>query len=259
MLPFDVNIDYSTVEVINDELITIEATTFKPDIIIKSDKVIFMIEFENSHINFKRKKRFKVYVSVYDYKENRDNKMIFFSVIFTVENTKLAEYKLNNGDYFSFPIISIADLNMKKIINNIKSKIENNDVFEAEELIQLALTPIMPKKRSGCIEQFYNVAELMSQIDFPDVESKESTVAIVLMLSELYFDKNDSLRKRIHGVYMEKVDCIQEAFQEKYDEGRSEGKLEVARNMLIEGLDLEIISQCTGFSLEEVINLKNQG
>ena len=105
-----------------------------------------MIEFENSHINFKRKKRFKVYVSVYDYKENRDNKMIFFSVIFTVENTKLAEYKLNNGNYFSFPIISIADLNMKKIINNIKSKIENNDVFEAEELIQLALTPIMPKK-----------------------------------------------------------------------------------------------------------------
>ena len=72
--------------------------------------------------------------------------MIFFSVIFTVENTKLAEYKLNNGNYFSFPIISIADLNMKKIINNIKSKIENNDVFEAEELIQLALTPIMPKK-----------------------------------------------------------------------------------------------------------------
>lgn len=60
MLPFDVDIDYSTVEVMSDELITIEATTFKPDIIIKSDKVIFMIEFETSHVNIKRKKRFKV-------------------------------------------------------------------------------------------------------------------------------------------------------------------------------------------------------
>lgn len=146
MLPFDVEIDYSTVEVINDELITIEATTFKPDIIIKTDEVIFMIEFESSHVDIERKKRFKVYVSVYDYKENQEHKPIFFSVISTVENTKLAEHKLNNGDYFSFPIISVADLDMDKIINNIKTKIENNDVFEAEELIQLALTPIMPKK-----------------------------------------------------------------------------------------------------------------
>ena len=254
MLPFDVEIDYSTVEVINDELITIEATTFKPDIIIKTDEVIFMIEFESSHVDIERKKRFKVYVSVYDYKENQEHKPIFFSVISTVENTKLAEHKLNNGDYFSFPIISVADLDMDKIINNIKTKIENNGVFEAEELIQLALTPIMPKKRSDCIKQFYAVADLMSQIDFPDDESKESTVAIVLMLSELYFDKNDSLRKRIQGVYMERVDCIQEAFQEKFDEG----KLFVAQNMLDEGVDIETILKVTELTPEAINDLKNQ-
>jgi predicted transposase/invertase (TIGR01784 family) len=41
------------------------------------------------------------------------------------------------------------------------------------------------------------------------------------------------------------------------EEGREEGKLEVARNLLAEGISPDIISRTSGISLEEVQNLQN--
>ena len=51
--------------------------------------------------------------------------------------------------------------------------------------------------------------------------------------------------------------ATQKGHEEGMQKGRQEGRQEVALNFLSAGLDLEIVSKCTGLSEEEINKLKN--
>ena len=66
--------------------------------------------------------------------------------------------------------------------------------------------------------------------------------------------------KQIEGSLKEREGNMLATFGERiYNEGREEGiekcRIEVAKNMLADGLDIAQIARCTGFSLEEVRRL----
>ncbi len=44
------------------------------------------------------------------------------------------------------------------------------------------------------------------------------------MLGNMYFEKDDPLRKDILGDFMMKVDCIEEYGKEQYNKGKKKGK-----------------------------------
>ena len=93
---------------------------------------------------------------------------------------------------------------------------------------------------------------------------------IVLMLSSMYFDELDPVRKDIRGDFMGKVDCVAEACRKSFDEGVSKGHSDglskgrceaeenIVRNMLVNS-DLSVgeISRLCGVSLDRVVDLKN--
>ena len=89
---------------------------------------------------------------------------------------------------------------------------------------------------------------------------------IVLMLSSMYFDELDPVRKDIRGDLMGKVDCVAEACRKSFDEGHSDGlskgrfeaEENIVRNMLVNSdLSVEEISRLCGVSLDRVVDLKN--
>ena len=225
------------------------------------------MEFESSHVGLKKKKLFKLYIAAYDYKNNDKNDSILFFVVSTKEKSKMAEYNINDWDSFKFPIISLRELDKEKIINDIKTKMDNKDTFTNRELIELALTPILEKDKENVIDQFYETKEIMSKIHYPSDEIKTSVYGIVLMLSSMYFDELDPIRKDIQGDLMGKVDCVAEACKKSFEEGHSEGHSEgysecedvVVRNMLVNSdLSVEEISRISGVSLDKVVDLKNK-
>ena len=257
----DFDFDPSDVEVLTTEDVVIEPSLVRPDYILKINNVIFMMEFESSHVGLKKKKLFKLYISAYDYKNNEDNNDIVFFVVSTKEKSKMAEYRINDWDTFKFPIISLNDLDKEKIINNIKIKMLNKDTFTNRELIELALTPILEKDKNSIINQFYETKDLMSEIDYPNEEIRTSVYGIVLMLSSMYFEELDVVRKDIQGDLMGKVDCVMEACRESYDDGVSQGisdgKDEIISNLLVNtDLSVEEISEGSGVPLERVIEIQ---
>ena len=154
----------------------------------------------------------------------------------------------------------------EKIINNIETKMDNKDTFTNRELIELALTPILEKNKEKVIGQFYETKEIMSRIQYPTDEIKTSVYGIVLMLSSMYFDELDPVRKDIQGDLMGKVDCVAEACRKSFDEGHSDGlskgrfeaEENIVRNMLVNSdLSVEEISRLCGVSLDRVVDLKN--
>ena len=124
-------------------------------------------------------------------------------------------------------------------------------------MIELAITPILPDKRQDIINQFFKTSEIISRITFPNEDIKNSVCGLVLMLTNIYFDELEEVRKKIQGVYMGKIDCVVEFGQEKYDAGVRDKSEDLTKNLLSEGsFSDEKISQLTDLPLEKVKELK---
>ncbi len=54
------------------------------------------------------------------------------------------------------------------------------------------------------------------------------------------------------GLQQGKEEGLAEGLEKGKEEGIAEGKIETARNMLHKGLEIELISQCTGLTIEEI-------
>ena len=114
---FEIELDYSQIDEITEEHVILEGEVKKPDAIFSDGKVVLMLEYQSTKLKTNDKKRFKVYVSIWDFQRNDDNKKIIFAVISTADNSGMAEYKINDWDIFKFPILSLKDLNLEEIIN----------------------------------------------------------------------------------------------------------------------------------------------
>ena len=157
--------------------------------------------------------------------------------------------------YFDLFVVCLF---FEEIINNAEDKIENSECFSIEELVKLALTSLMPGTREGNIKQFDKLADMIGGIVFEDEDAKISFCGLVLLLSNIYFDSNDSAGKRIHGVFMGKVDCITQMRREQFDAGRKEGLLEAVRFLLKKGFSVFDISQDIDLPIDKIIELKNE-
>ena len=236
---------------LTEDLISLRIAQFRPD---------FMIEYESSHVGTPSKKRFHTYVALYDYENNREDLDIIFCVITTKEKTKMVEYKIGDIDSFKIFIFNIQDLGIEKIISNANFKIKNNIVFTARELVELALTSIMDGTHEGNIEQFFKLSQMMDEILFEDEDSKTSFCGIIFLLSNMYFNEDDPIRKKIQGVFMGKVDCIVEMRKEEFDNGFDDGfdkaMFKMAKKLLLETFPVETVSRITELPISEVTNLK---
>ena len=247
-----------------EELISLRIAQFRPDFIGSDGKTIVMLEYESSFLGKQTRKRFHAYVALYDYENNDEDLDIFFCVITTKEKSKIVKHKIGDIDSFKISVFNIADLGMEKILSNADFKIKNQIRFTTEELVELALTSLMPGSREKNIRQFFKLSNMMDKIVFDSEDAKTSFCGIVLLLSNIYFEKDDEMRKRIQGVFMGKVDCIVEmredqfkngfnnGFNNGFSDGVSKSSLKIARNMLAEGMSVEDVSKLTELPIDEV-------
>ena len=106
----------------------------------------------------------------------------------------------------------------------------------------------------------------MDMVSYDNIEIKESAYGIALMLANMYFDKNDPVRKKLQRDFMMKIDCIDEVIQESYEKGTNDG-IGMIENLLknkkitpedaIEQLlsincDIDVISKITGLPKKEI-------
>ena len=253
------SIDSSTFEEQTRELISLKISQFIPDFIAKNDKIYLMWEFESKHVDKSSKKRFHTYVALFDYEYNDEDLDIIFLVISTAEKSKVAEYNIGDTDNFKIIIFNIKELGFEEIINNACDKIKIQKSFNMTELVKLALTSLMPGTREGNIKQFKVLSDMIKNIVFEDEDAKISFGGLLLLLSNIYFDKEDPIRKKIQGDIMGKIDCIVEMREEQYnsgyDSGVDDGVLKVARNLLVNGFPIEMVCENTSLPLDKINGL----
>lgn len=80
------------------------------------------------------------------------------------------------------------------------------------------------------------------------------------------FFKDDELKEMVdllktftrHPEVERIIEKYGEGFDTIYFNGNADAKLQIARNFLKKGVDVELISECTGISIEKIKNLKRE-
>jgi predicted transposase/invertase (TIGR01784 family) len=83
-------------------------------------------------------------------------------------------------------------------------------------------------------------------------EEKRITEADFKQLNQVYYDEGE-MGMLINAIRKEK----REIFKQGKIEGKFEEKLEIAKSMLLKGLNVELIVEITQLSKEEIEQLKN--
>ena len=95
-------IDIETKEIIYNptELIELDPTVYKTDMIMELDNVIVLTEFQSTPMRIKDDRRCRLYTALVDYARD-NNKPILILVISTAEKTNIRRYKLNDNCVFT--------------------------------------------------------------------------------------------------------------------------------------------------------------
>ena len=130
----------------------------------------------------------------------------------------------------------------------------------------------LPNYKGICYNEADELSAMLSLINADSFDEmrriaagNEEALSIVETLEEIMLDEKVSLA---YNVEKEKRKLELTGFEKGYDEGKAEGRtegleegkkeanLEIAKKMINEGLNSEIISNLTNFSIEEIENLK---
>ena len=192
-------------------------------------------------------------------------------IISTVEDKSRKIEKWHHNDVFTIYIISLKDRDGLKALNSIKSKIRNKFMksdFNEKELL-------------------FEVGDLTNKARFESDFVKDQVKSILLILGNKFIKDKEEL-KNFGDIMMESshlLSFVKRTSGDLIEEGRKEGKsigigegvegksigigegveigrkdgiISVAKRMLMKGMDIDVISDATGLSIEEINSLKEK-
>ena len=261
--------DSKTCQILNSELFVVNLSARRADLILKLDNMYLIIEFQSSKVFRYDKKRFSTYAHMFDLNKD-DNLPVYLCVLSTAEKSKMVKYSINDKSVFIFSIVSLWDDDESEIINNIGDKISNKQDISIEELVDFALIPLITKEKDK--EYIFSIVEdLIFEVDFPDLQTKDFVLGIILLLSNKLLD-NGEFKKILEGKLMGQLECVSRYVNERFEEGIKEGmekgikegmekgmeesSKEIAISLLKNGLSEEFVALNTKLPLSRVRKLK---
>ena len=241
------NLDLDNYTLVDNELNTgNKKKDYRLDINLKKDDINIIIEMNNSYYDFLDSKNYqylyRIAGSLYQEGENYSNKQAKLVLFNNFKNKKLPDIKTGN--------FILEDPINNLVIDDIESfeiylpNFENICYHNAnKEDISLSLFTCK------------SYDEMKARTNNPD------DLEIIKELERLAMDENfifdydvEKVRKKTENSI--RLDGYHAGIEEGLVKGSREEKLNIAKSMLDEKIDIKIISKCTGLSTEEIEKLK---
>ncbi|MBQ7928632.1 MAG: hypothetical protein IJ287_07840, partial [Methanobrevibacter sp.] len=204
-------------------------------------------------------KRFFQYVS--SIRIFKDNDVELY--ILCVENAPYTkkEFVLNEGCVYTMHVISLKDFKADEIFKCIEDKLKNNDEITDEDIasLQLIVYTDFEESRLEILNRARKLFEKISERLVFDINEKMAAIYLFDVLSANMLDENE------YESYVEENVMILNPVERYIDkksreegkiEGKKDGKIDVARNMIAEGFSIDLIVKITGLSEEDILNVK---
>ena len=151
-----------------------------------------------------------------------------------------------------------------KVLSNLVYKVTIQEELSEDEAIDLLILPDMDIEMP-IKALMTSIIVLIGQAIFPNDNFKKKIILCEITVLARFF-KDDELSEMVKMLKSltsdPEVSRIVEKYGKGFDiiffDGKAEGKLEVAKNLLVEGFDEEFISRNTGISIDDVRELKRK-
>ena len=167
------------------------------------------------------------------------------------------EFVLNDDCVYTMHVISLKDFRAKDIFKNIENKLKNNEKITDEDIaaLQLIVYTDFTESKLEILNKARKLFEdVCERLEF-DINEKKAIIYLFNVLSINMLDNRE------YGKYMEENSMILDPIErymrdEAIKQGIVKGKLDTAKNMLDEGMSVDLIVRVTGLSEEDILNAK---
>jgi predicted transposase/invertase (TIGR01784 family) len=167
------------------------------------------------------------------------------------------EFVLNDDCVYTMHVISLKDFRAKDIFKNIENKLKNNEKITDEDIaaLQLIVYTDFTESKLEILNKARKLFEdVCERLEF-DINEKKAIIYLFNVLSINMLDNRE------YGKYMEENSMILDPIErymrdEAIKQGIVKGKLDTAKNMLDEGMSVDLIVRVTGLSEEDILNVK---
>ena len=175
------------------------------------------------------------------------------------------EFVLNDDCVYTMHVISLKDFRAKDIFKSIENKLKNNEKITDEDIaaLQLIVYTDFTESKLEILNKARKLFEdVCERLEF-DINEKKAIIYLFNVLSINMLDNRE------YGKYMEENSMIldpierymrDEAIKQGIEQGIEQGvliaKLDDAKNMLDEGISVDLIVRVTGLSEEDILNAK---
>ena len=167
------------------------------------------------------------------------------------------EFVLNDDCVYTMHVISLKDFRAKDIFKNIENKLKNNEKITDEDIaaLQLIVYTDFTESKLEILNKARKLFEdVCERLEF-DINEKKAIIYLFNVLSINMLDNRE------YGKYVEENSMILDPIErymrdEAIKQGIVKGKLDTAKNMLDEGMSVDLIVRVTGLSEEDILNAK---
>ena len=167
------------------------------------------------------------------------------------------EFVLNDDCVYTMHVISLKDFRAKDIFKNIENKLKNNEKITDEDIaaLQLIVYTDFTESKLEILNKARKLFEdVCERLEF-DINEKKAIIYLFNVLSINMLDNRE------YGKYVEENSMILDPIErymrdEAIKQGIVKGKLDDAKNMLDEGMSVDLIVRVTGLSEEDILNVK---
>ncbi len=167
------------------------------------------------------------------------------------------EFVLNDDCVYTMHVISLKDFRAKDIFKSIENKLKNNEKITDEDIaaLQLIVYTDFTESKLEILNKARKLFEdVCERLEF-DINEKKAIIYLFNVLSINMLDNRE------YGKYMEENSMILDPIErymrdEAIKQGIEQGKLDDAKNMLDEGMSVDLIVRVTGLSEEDILNAK---
>lgn len=241
------------------ELVRLELKKMNQDFnVVMEDGTWKHFEFQSTNEGLDGLKRFRTYEALasYQHKVEVTTYVLFSGMI----KNPMTEYTEGINTYRIEPII-MRDYDGDSLLGELQEKMDCGKKLEKEELIPLALCPLMggdmPQK-----ERIRTAFLITSSADAVDPQIVKQMEAVIYAMADKFLSREEmeQIKEEIKMTQLGRMlveDGIELGMQQGVVRGAEAARLESARN-LIDILSEEIIAARIGVSIEKVIELKRE-
>ncbi|WP_303335432.1 hypothetical protein [Methanobrevibacter sp.] len=223
------------------------------------NNLLYSIEFESTKPSKKALRKHALYVAAIGEIHEEPIKAISFTISESEKRVDVVDYGL--GSKIKINVKPYYSIDGEEQLEIIKNKLKNNENINRLDIIFLSIgfdAKFSREKR----EIFEDFIAIINNIHRDNLVSNQYLLDNLMMRTvfecENTFDE-DECEEILEGFDMELVSrdyVINFAKNEGRKEGKKEGFEEVAKNLLVENVDLNTIINCTGLTKNEIMELK---